>query len=113
MGEGQWVRRFAGAGWTGAYLRVLEEGQVSAGDPVEVLARPAVRVTIAESARAYYGDAQLMRRLLLVDGRGSKWDEIAASVLGRATPGAAVGAGPGGTGTPRGRARALTCPTHS
>jgi MOSC domain-containing protein YiiM len=101
MDEGQWVKRFADAGRTGAYLRVLEEGQVSAGDPVEVLTRPAVRVTIAESARAYYGDAELMRRLLLVDGRSSKWDEIAVSVLGRVTPGAgAVVAG--GTGTPGG-----------
>src|SRR5262249_57082637 len=62
MDEPQWVKRFADAGRTGAYLRVLEEGQVSAGDPVEVLSRPAVRVTIAESARAYYGDAEPMRR---------------------------------------------------
>ena len=104
MDERQWVKRFADAGRTGAYLRVLEQGQVGAGDPVEVLARPAVRVTIAESARAYYGDVELMRRLLLVDGRGSKWDEIAVSVLGRAAPGAgaAVGAGPGRTGAPGG-----------
>jgi len=86
MGERQWVKRFAGAGRTGAYLRVLEEGQVSAGDSAEVLARPAAAVTIAESVRAYYGDQGLMRRLLLVEGRSSKWDEIAESVLGRASP---------------------------
>jgi MOSC domain-containing protein YiiM len=92
MDERQWVKRFADAGRTGAYLRVLEEGRVGAGDPVEVLARPATAVTIAESARAYYGDADLMRRLLLVEGRSSKWDEIAPSVLGRA--GQAAG-GPG------------------
>src|SRR6185312_1377604 len=91
MDERQWVKRFADAGRTGAYLRVLEQGQVGAGDPAEVLARPAVRVTIAESARAYYGDVELMRRLLLVDGRGSKWDEIAVSVLGRAAPGRRAG----------------------
>src|SRR5262249_16614780 len=86
MAGPQWVKRFAGAGRTGAYLRVLEEGLVGAGDPVEVLARPATRVTIAESVRAYYGDVDLMRRLLLVEGRSSKWDEIALSVLGRAGP---------------------------
>ena len=82
----------------------LRRGRSAPGDPVEVLARPAIRVTIAESARAYYGDAELMRRLLLVEGRGSKWDEIAVSVLGRAASGAgaAAGAGPGGTGTPGG-----------
>ncbi|HYB89164.1 MAG TPA: MOSC domain-containing protein [Streptosporangiaceae bacterium] len=107
MDERQWVKRFADAGRTGAYLRVLEEGRVGAGDPVEVLARPATRVTIAESVIAYYGDAELMRRLLLVEGRSSKWDEIAPSVLGRAVPaapgaGVVAAAGPGGAGTPDG-----------
>jgi MOSC domain-containing protein YiiM len=107
MDERQWVKRFGDTGRTGAYLRVLEEGQVSVGDLVEVLSRPAARVTIAESVRAFYGDADLMRRLLLVEGRGSKWDEIALSVLGRAGPaapaaGVAAAAGPGGTGTPGG-----------
>jgi hypothetical protein len=43
-----------------------------------------------------------MRRLLLVDGRSSKWDEIAVSVLGRVTPGAGAAVGAGGTGTPGG-----------
>jgi MOSC domain-containing protein YiiM len=108
MDERRWVKRFADAGRTGAYLRVLEEGRVGAGDPVEVLARPATRVTVAESVTAYYGDVELMRRLLLVEGRSSKWDEIAPSVLGRvgpAAPGAGVVAaavGPDRTGAPGG-----------
>ena len=38
--------------------------------------RPAEAVTIAESMRAYYGDQELMRRVLRVPGRGEKWDEI-------------------------------------
>ena len=48
-----------------------------------VLSRPAERVTIAESMAAYYGDTELMQRLLMVEGRSSKWDEVALSVLGR------------------------------
>jgi MOSC domain-containing protein YiiM len=83
LDERQWVKRFADARRPGAYLRVLTEGQVGPGDPVTVLSRPAERVTVAESMAAYYGDAELMRRLLKVEGRGSKWDEIALSVLGR------------------------------
>jgi MOSC domain-containing protein YiiM len=82
--EGHWVKRFASAGRPGAYLRVLEEGAVAAGDGIEVISRPDEHVTIAESMTAYYGDAELMRRLLLVEGRGNKWDEIAVGVLGRA-----------------------------
>jgi hypothetical protein len=41
-------------------------------------------VTIAESMAAYYGDQELMRRVLRVPGRGEKWDTIGAGVLARA-----------------------------
>jgi MOSC domain-containing protein YiiM len=83
LDESAWVKRFAAARRPGAYLRVLQEGTVRAGDRAEVTGRPGVRVTIAESMTAYYGDADLMRRLLRVEGRGAKWDEIATGVLGR------------------------------
>jgi len=83
MGEERWVRRFAAAGRPGAYLRVLAEGEIAAGDAIEVVARPAQRVTVAEAMRAYCGDAELMRALLTVPGRAAKWDEIADRVLGR------------------------------
>ena len=82
-GEPQWVKRFAAAGRPGAYLRVLTEGELGAGDSIEILSEPEVRVTVAESMRAYYGDADIMRVLLTVEGRGGKWDEIGAEVLGR------------------------------
>jgi MOSC domain-containing protein YiiM len=101
LGEEHWVRRFAGAGRPGAYVRVLTEGMLAAGGPAEVLSRPAQRVTVAEAMRAFYGDADLMRRLLQVDGRGAKWDEIALTVLGRAAPdgdGAPAGQAPGPAG---------------
>ena len=87
MDERHWVKRFAAARRPGAYLRVLREGAVSAGDRVEVVSRPAERVTIAESMAACYGDAALMRRLLRVQGRGLQWDNIAPGVLERAAAG--------------------------
>jgi MOSC domain-containing protein YiiM len=105
LDEREWVKRFGEAGRVGAYLRVLEEGQVSVGDPVDVLSRPATRVTIAESVRAFYGDVELMRRLVLVEGRSSKWDEIALSVLDRASQPGQAGPGPGAV-TVTGRAAA-------
>ena len=82
--EPHWVKRFAAAGRPGAYLRVLTPGTVAAGDDLEVVSRPAVAVTVAESMAAYYGDRDLMRRLLEVAGRSAKWDEIAVGVLSRA-----------------------------
>jgi MOSC domain-containing protein YiiM len=84
LDEPHWVKRFAAAGRPGAYLRVLTEGTVSAGDEAEVLGRPDRAVTVAESMRAYYGDREIMHRLLEVEGRGCKWDQIAAAVLSRA-----------------------------
>lgn len=88
MDEPAWVKKFAAAGRPGAYLRVLAEGEVSAGDEVDVLSRPPERVTIAEAMAAFYGDAALMERLLRVEGRNPSWDEVGRSVLGRAAAGA-------------------------
>ena len=96
LDERRWVKRFAAAGRPGAYLRVLREGVVGAGDGAEVISRPDVRVTIAESMTAFYGDAELMERLIRVEGRSSNWDEIADRVLARGSgpplPASAAGA---------------------
>jgi MOSC domain-containing protein YiiM len=81
--EPGWVKRFAAAERPGAYLRVLTAGRVQAGDELTVLHTPAQAVTVAESMRAYYGDRDIMRRLLTVDGRGLKWDEIGADMLNK------------------------------
>jgi MOSC domain-containing protein YiiM len=84
LDEPHWVKRFADAGRPGGYLRVLSEGSVQAGDDLTVLSRPDQAVTVAESMRAFYGDRQIMTRLLHVAGRSSKWDEIAADQLSQA-----------------------------
>jgi len=81
LSEDRWVRRFAAARRPGAYLRVLTPGTVSAADEARVVDRPAASVTVAESMLAYYGDQDLMRRLLKVEGRGEKWELIGRRVL--------------------------------
>jgi MOSC domain-containing protein YiiM len=83
LDEPQWVKRFAAGGRPGAYLRVLSEGRLRAGDDLTVVSRPDQPVTVAESMRAYYGDQEIMSKLLQVAGRGAKWDAIAADVLSR------------------------------
>jgi len=84
MTEPQWVKRFTQAGKPGAYLRVLSEGEVGPGDDIEILDRPAVTVTVGEAMRAFYGDTDLMRKLLAVDGLNARWGEAGVQVLGRA-----------------------------
>lgn len=62
-----WVRRFAMAGRPGPYFRVIEEGTVTAGDPIEVLDRPDHDVTVATMFRALLLEPALLPRLLAVD----------------------------------------------
>jgi MOSC domain-containing protein YiiM len=45
------VKRFAAHGATGAYLRVLETGDIGAGDAVEVVFRPDHRITVGAGFR--------------------------------------------------------------
>jgi MOSC domain-containing protein YiiM len=51
-GVPQLVRRFTARGTTGAYLRVLEPGDVGAGDDVELVLRPDHGVTLGATFRA-------------------------------------------------------------
>jgi MOSC domain-containing protein YiiM len=65
MGEPHWINRFTARARPGAYLRVLEEGMVTAGDAIELVHRPAHGVTIGEVFRAKSGEAELIPKLLL------------------------------------------------
>jgi MOSC domain-containing protein YiiM len=49
--EPQLVKRFTAQGATGAYLRVLEPGEIGAGDAVEVVHRPGHGVTTGRTFR--------------------------------------------------------------
>jgi MOSC domain-containing protein YiiM len=60
MAEPQWVKTFAARNRPGAYLRVITSGDVRAGDPIEVVDRPAHGVTIADAFRAYLTEPELM-----------------------------------------------------
>lgn len=52
VGERRWVKRFTQKGAPGAYLRVIEPGELRAGDPIEVVHRPDHEVTVALAFRA-------------------------------------------------------------
>jgi MOSC domain-containing protein YiiM len=63
-----WVKRFAAQSRPGPYLRVLEEGEVSAGDAAEVVHRPGHGITVTFVFRALMGERELLPRLLGVEG---------------------------------------------
>lgn len=56
LGQEQWVRRFNEAGRHGSYLRVLQPGELAAGDAIEVLSRPGHGVSVVDVAWVYTGD---------------------------------------------------------
>jgi MOSC domain-containing protein YiiM len=58
------LKRFAEARRPGAYLRILSEGELGAGDAVEIVHRPAHDVTIAVVSEALLHDDALLPRLL-------------------------------------------------
>jgi len=64
MGERGWVKRFSARGRTGAYLRVLAPGGISAGDPVRVEDRPDHDIDVPTLFRALMGDVVAARRVL-------------------------------------------------
>jgi MOSC domain-containing protein YiiM len=52
FGDPLMVKRFAHAGRPGAYLRIVTEGELQAGDQVDITHRPSHQVTIAQVSRA-------------------------------------------------------------
>ena len=67
MAEPRWIKRFTEESRPGTYLRVVEPGQIKAGDTIEVAHRPAHGVTIAHAFRAYTTDASLLPDLLAAE----------------------------------------------
>lgn len=67
LGETGWIKRFTQAQLPGAYLRIITEGSIQAGDPIEVVSRPEHDVTVALSFRAVTTEPQLLPRLAVAD----------------------------------------------
>ncbi|MEV5351640.1 MOSC domain-containing protein [Streptomyces sp. NPDC093516] len=63
LGEKGWVKRFTQRGAPGAYLRVIEPGEIRAGDAVEIVHRPGHDVTVALQFRAVTTERTLLPRL--------------------------------------------------
>lgn len=64
MRDPRFVKAFARADRPGAYLRILEEGDVGAGDPIEVVHRPDHDVTVALMSHAFLVERTRLGELL-------------------------------------------------
>jgi MOSC domain-containing protein YiiM len=77
MGRQGWIRRFTQAAQPGAYLRVIEPGDVQAGDPIEIVDRPDHDVTVAVTFRALTLEDDLLPRLLVATALPDEIIELA------------------------------------
>ena len=70
------VKRFLQSGRTGFYFAVLEEGEVAAGDSIELLERDEHNIPVADVVNLYRGDAtnqDLLRRVSELPSLPNSW----------------------------------------
>jgi MOSC domain-containing protein YiiM len=77
MAQRGWIKRFTRAGRSGTYLRVIEPGEIRAGDDVAVVHRPGHDVSVAVCFRALTLEPELLPRLLGADALPRDLRELA------------------------------------
>ena len=73
MVDPRFPRRFAAASRPGAYLAILAEGAVGAGDRIQVIHRPGHGVTVGLVAASYHRDHRLAARILAAPELPAAW----------------------------------------
>ncbi|HEX7695914.1 MAG TPA: MOSC domain-containing protein [Candidatus Acidoferrum sp.] len=92
FGSDDMVKRFLASGRTGFYVAVLREGEVGAGDEIEVISGQANAVAVSEITRLYvakrFGEAEVraVRRALRVEELPESWKEYFRERLRHAAP---------------------------
>ena len=82
MREAGWIKRFSEAALPGGYLRVIEPGEIQAGDEITVEHRPDHDVTIALAFRALTLEPDLLPRLPAVAALPEEIRDIARRRMG-------------------------------
>src|SRR3989440_8451929 len=76
FGRDDILKRFLQSGLTGFYFAVLQEGEVTAGDPIRLLRADEHQVKVAEITRLYREDKynlDLLRRVVTVEALSESW----------------------------------------
>ncbi len=70
------VKRFLNSRRTGFYFAVAQEGQLSGGDPIELVARQAKSLTVAEITKLYAfqkDDREMLQRAIQLEALPENW----------------------------------------
>jgi len=85
FGRDDIIKRFLDSGRTGFYFAVLKEGEVGAGDLIEIISRDANELKVAEITRLYLhgeaGDLERLERALRVEALPDSWKDHFESQL--------------------------------
>ncbi|MEJ2312632.1 MAG: MOSC domain-containing protein [Gemmatimonadales bacterium] len=76
-------QHFLAAGRPGAYLRILQEGDIGSGDEIRVVHRPPHDLTVGDLSRIYAGDRHDVGRMLGVPQLSASWQEWARDWIDR------------------------------
>jgi MOSC domain-containing protein YiiM len=82
MDDPGFIKRFARSGRPGTYFRIIEEGELGAGDAIEVVERPDHDITIAFVAHVYLHDRDAAERLLEAPALPAGWRDWASQRAG-------------------------------
>lgn len=76
FGRDDIIKRFLASGRSGFYLAVLQEGEVGAGDTIELISRDPHQVTVPDIIRLYVndkGNVELLQQALQVEALPEGW----------------------------------------
>ena len=77
MEDPRFVKTFGAANRPGAYLRIVEPGEIGSGDRIEIVSEPGNGVTMALVARAMLGDRDVLPKVLEAEALSPSWREWA------------------------------------
>jgi MOSC domain-containing protein YiiM len=79
MGSAQFPKTFLASNRTGYYVRVLEEGQVGAGDSIERITTDTERMTVQQTVRLAFfeqDDVAMLEKVLRIRALSQEWRDM-------------------------------------
>lgn len=73
LGDPHFTKTFAQALRPGSYMSVVAEGEIAAGDAVEIVSRPAHGLTVAKMARIFLFERSRLREMLVAPELPISW----------------------------------------
>ena len=83
MDDPGFIRRFTAARRPGAYLRIVVEGAVGAGDAIQIVGRPDHDLTVRDVFRIYTHDRDEVERLIAAPAMSESWRSWASHLLSK------------------------------